>query len=455
MKKVRIVLVVVVLVILVSIALYVRWLSLPSVLPQPTAETGVCAQYGISFDSSSVESIFLRPEAILRDPAAFWATDPAYGRVAQAPIYRGAATPPEGWEREIEKVQGMPADERLEEAAYLRTQEIMAHSETFCAEAIPLLRSLLPGRANLSSTVYVTAFNNPGCFAYRSDVVMMADGPLFFGKTSVFFSILAHELFHIGYFDHQPYQTEARPEDYPLRVILTTLHNDGMAVFVQHELAAIYPKPLEMDLMLLDSGPAVSLLIKRVNRLLEQAGTIPEDQAMAAAFQGINGRALYVVGAHMARTIDRELGREALAATVATGPRSFIRVYNSVADESQRIRVIAEPDELAPSQVLRLAAVQGDAELVVDTLGQMERERPAEPGGEVFEDLMNTGFVLETEHPELAIRAFELLVALFPDHPFSHLNLGEACGRLGDTDCERECCARAIELDPRLAALIR
>jgi tetratricopeptide (TPR) repeat protein len=208
--------------------------------------------------------------------------------------------------------------------------------------------------------------------------------------------------------------------------------------------------------MLLDSGPAVSLLIDRVNRLLDQATIIPEEQAMAAAFQGINGRALYVVGAHMARTIDRELGREALVATVAAGPRSFIRAYNSVADESQRIREIREPDELSASQALRLAAVEDEFGLVEDTLGQIEREHPAEPGGALFDDLMSAGLVLlEKGQSELGVRTFELLVALFPDHPFSHLNLAEACGGQGDTDCERESYAQAIQLDSRLAALVR
>jgi Flp pilus assembly protein TadD len=73
----------------------------------------------------------------------------------------------------------------------------------------------------------------------------------------------------------------------------------------------------------------------------------------------------------------------------------------------------------------------------------------------VFDDLMNTGLVLlDKEQSELGVRAFELLVALFPEHPFSHLNLGEACGRQGDTECERASYAQAIELDGRLAALV-
>jgi len=453
-KKMRSIVLIVVLVGLASAALFVRWVSLPSELPEPTAETGACARYGISFDSSSVEAIFTRPEEIVGDPAAFWAADPAYGRVAQAPIYRGADTPPEGWEREIEKVERMPADERLEHAAYLRSQEIMAHRETFCAQALPLLRSLLPERADLSSTVYLSAFNNPGCFAYRSDVVMITDSAVWLNKTSAFFNILGHELFHIGYFNHQPFQTEAWPESYPLRVILTTLQNDGLAVYAQHELAATYAMPLEIDQMLLDSGPAVSLLIGRVNRLLDQADTLPEAEAMAAAYDGANRTALYVVGAHMARTIDRELGRGALADTVAAGPRSFIRAYNRLADEGQRIRQIEDPAELSPSQVLRLAAVREDDGLVREALGRIERQPPAEPGGAVFDDLMNAGFVLGTRQPELALRAFELLVALFPDHPFSHLNLAEACGRLGDSACQEEGYAQAVALDPRLAALI-
>jgi hypothetical protein len=35
----------------------------------------------------------------------------------------------------------------------------------------------------------------------------------------------------------------------------------------------------------------------------------------------------------MAQTIDQELGREALVATVLTGPASFVQAYNAVVEE--------------------------------------------------------------------------------------------------------------------------
>jgi hypothetical protein len=53
----------------------------------------------------------------------------------------------------------------------------------------------------------------------------------------------------------------------------------------------------------------------------------------------VAARAYYVVGADMARTIEAHLGREALVMTIRDGPASFVRTYNGLVTEPERIRL--------------------------------------------------------------------------------------------------------------------
>jgi hypothetical protein len=426
------------------------WISLPSKLPNTNLGAVPCDRWGITFDSTSVDRIHENPESILEDPAAFWKEDPAYSLVALAPWYQDGSIPPDGWVRSIEKVQSIPVKDRHENTALARSAEIMEHAESYCMNVLPLITSVLPQDADLETTVYLSAFNDPESFALRSNIVMNAGSKSHFGKVSKFFNILSHEIFHIGYFTFQPHQIEVWPDNYPLHVILVTLQNDGIAVFLQHELQDLYPAPLEIELLLLDSKLAVKYLMGRVNKLLQNASTFDEDTSMQQAFSGLNQPALYVVGAYMADTIDGELGREALAETVATGPRSFIRAYNSVAEEGMKLHEIEEPTSLSSIQALRKAAIEGDDGKLEKILGEIRERGIQEPGGMEFETLMSTGLVLQSNGKlELSLEVIKSLVMFFPDYPFSHIYLGDLYVEQGEIEKANEAYQHAVALDSR------
>ena len=431
------------------------WFSLPSSLPLSSQHNITCAQWGIAFDSSSVNRIYTNPESILENPAYFWQEDAAYGLVALAPWYRESEIPPSGWIRDIEMVQSVPSQNRGTERAMAGSVEIMGHADLYCGNALPVITSVLPQDADLETTVYLTTYNDPEAFAFRSNIVMDTGSRSHFGKTSKFFNILSHEIFHVGYFNHQPFQTELWPEDYTLHVVLVTLQNDGIAVFLQKDLSDLYPAPMEIDLLLLESKVAVRYLMTRVNHLLQDVDTLDEDESMAHAFSGLNQRALYVVGAHMARTIDEKLGREALAETVSRGPRSFIRVYNSVAEEGMDVHEIEDPVLLVPFQVLRKSAVEKDYVELERVLGGLREEGNMNSGGIEFEHLMSTGLVLQSqEQHDLAIEVFGLMVLLFPDHPSSHIYLGDVYAEMGWVKEAQEAYRRAQELDSRYSSVV-
>jgi tetratricopeptide (TPR) repeat protein len=366
-----------------------------------------------------------------------------------APWYRGKSIPPDGWAQNIESILALSDQEREDEKPFARSTEIIEHADTYCQNALPIILSLLPDNADLSTTVYLSAFTDPPYFAFRSNVVMNTDVRSYFGKTSKFFSLLGHEILHIGYFDFQPYQTEVWSDFYPTKVFLTTLQNDGLAVYTQYLISSYYPAPAEIELFLLENKLAVNILINRVNDLLQETAVLSEAEIMSKAFSGINQRALYVVGAHMARTIDESLGRDVLVKTVSNGPHSFITTYNSVAENGKMVYEIPEPEELSLIQVLRQAAVQRDMGVLGDTINAINTSRIENPGGETFEHLLSTGLLLlKDEQTGLAVEVFQLMVLLFPDHPYSYLYLGDAYTQKGDLDKAQEAYVRALEIDP-------
>lgn len=443
---------IVLLIVLVAASLIAIWISLPSELPTETEDEDVCSQNGIKFDRSSVTKMYQNPGAILEDPIPFWTEDLAYQLVAMAPIYRGKSIPPDGWVENIETILALSEQEREGEKPFARSIDIIKHADTFCQNALPVILSVLPDDADLSTTVHLAAFSDPPYFAFRSNIVMNTDVRSYFGKTSKFFSLLGHEMFHIGYFDFQPYQTEVWSDFYPAKVLLTTLQNDGIAVYTQYLLSSFYPAPAEIELLLLENNLALSILMNRVNELLQETTLLSEHEIMSKAFSGINQRALYVVGAYMARTIDENLGRDVLVETVSKGPRSFVTTYNAVAEDGKRVYEIPAPVELSALQALRQAAIQRNWDVLADAINEIRTVGIENPGGETFEHLTSTGsLLLKNGQSSLAEEVFQLMVSLFPDHPYSYLYLGDAYTQMGSLEKAQDAYLRALEIDPRVA----
>jgi len=441
--------------ILISIGLLAIWVYPLPELPTTSEEKGVCTHYGINFDFSSVMYIYQNAETILEDPGSFWKEDPAYKLVAMAPQYAGKSLPPDGWMQHIERISNLSDQEREEDKPSARSVEIMEHADTFCQNALPVIFSLLPDDADISTTVYVTAYNEPSFFVFRGNLVMNIDWPTYFGATTEFFNILSHEIFHIGYFDIQPYQTEVWSDSYPTTVLLTVLQNDGLAVYTQYLISSLYPKPGEFDFLIIKNDFLVKILINRVNGLLQETDVLSETEAVLRAFTGKNQRALYLVGAYMALTIDENLGRDVLVETVSKGPRSFIATYNTVAKDGMEVYEIPEPEELSAIQVLRQAAIQGDMDMLTDTVNLINRAGIENPDGAVFEHLTSIGLILlKNKQSDLAVEVFQLMISLFPYHPYSYMYLGDAYNENGDIDKALEAYGQAREFDPTLAPAV-
>ena len=122
--------------------------------------------------------------------------------------------------------------------------------------------------------------------------------------------------------------------------MLDALQNEGLATYVAYEAQTTFPAPGERDYPMLDDPAQVRRLRMLLNGLFAQVGTASADQVTRWAWtRGVTMRGYYVTGAHMARTIDAARGRDALIATIRQGPVSFVRAYNTLVPEGERIVV--------------------------------------------------------------------------------------------------------------------
>jgi Flp pilus assembly protein TadD len=68
---------------------------------------------------------------------------------------------------------------------------------------------------------------------------------------------------------------------------------------------------------------------------------------------------------------------------------------------------------------------------------------------------MSTGLLLlKKEQSGLAVEVFQLMVSLFPDHPYSYLYLGDAYTHNGDINKAQQAYLKALEIDPKVAPTV-
>ncbi len=436
--------------------IFARWVREPSALPEAAMVVGACARHEIGFDDTSVLAQFNKTDEILANPEHFWRQDRGHSLIALSPHLKTESLPPDEWYELMGEIAQLSPEERRGERHYLAARMIMDHKEIYCTVGARIIQSLLPPDAGLETTVHLTAFTQPAAFTTNNAIVMNVDVSHYFGKSAYFFNTLNHELFHIGYWRYQPYQQEIWPQSYSLKSALVILQNEGIATYSQELSNAYYPAMLEIDHQLSQSMLALRFFVGRVNDLLQDAATLPEDDVLLDLYSGFNQRALYAVGAHMARTIDQELGREALAGTIALGPQAFVQTYNQLVQESWKISEVPRTLSLNAFQQLRKSAVEATYDRIPELLEGIRSTTADNLDGAKFEEIRSAGLVLQgSDEQQLAVQVFESMAALFPDHPFSHIYLAEAYQLVGDFGLAADSFQKAITIDPSLIALIR
>ena len=151
----------------------------------------------------------------------------------------------------------------------------------------------------------------------------------------------------------------------------------------------------------------------------------------------------------MAVRIEEQLGREALAATVETGPIAFIQTYNSIAEKGMEIHFFEPAGTSGPDyRELRTAALEGDLTRVRDILQDIQSGQIPLLNLEVEGHLMyTTGYILlRNGDLDLAEDVFQTLNTLHPEIASVYVGLGDVYVGIGKTAATIAAYERAVEL---------
>jgi hypothetical protein len=306
---------------------------------RPDDETEcACLRSVVQFDISSVEKILLQPEGILKAPDRFWQEDEAYRLVRKWHTRTDQPLDLEAWQRKIEAVRDLPLAEREGHPQLAAARGLAAIESAFVAGAVPHVCAFLPPEADVSTTIYFTTEIMAAGFQESGDIVIHI-------LNHELQNMFVHEVFHRGFVSIYRLSGNPNPETDPIRRMYLALQNEGIATYVAYEARSEFPQIGEVgrslvagDYDMLENAEEVDRLLRELSGLLREVPDMAAEELQQESWQvGVNGRAYYVVGAHMAATIDRTLGREALIGTIRIGPLAFLRVYNAVAAEDRRL----------------------------------------------------------------------------------------------------------------------
>jgi len=414
---------------------------------RPLLSDDTCTVSRIILDASSAERIYLHPEKILEDIEGFWQNDRAYWLTSLWHKDVGYPAPPFGWDLMLMKIAKRSPAEREQARGLTLARDCIDRADQFSAYVIPYICSFLPRTdLDISSTIYLTAAIVPHAFQKNFDVVINLEA--INGGPDEVFNTLIHELFHVGYYRNQPLWTETLLDDETQHDFIYSLQNEGMATYVAYLANSDYPSPTK-DYTMLEDSTKVQRAIASINSLYNEVLTEPEEAFRKSLHEtGVNKRALYIAGAHMARTIDQKLGRATLVRTISVGPRDYISTYNGIASADERIREFDIPQELTKFQRLHRSVVDRD---YATTRGIIDEIRTGladieKPHGHILQAAGQ--LTLHRNQFNLAVEIFRLYSEIRPDHPNPFAGLMEAYYSLGDLEETAIYCRKVLDLAP-------
>ena len=330
----------------VAAALSVLVLEVMTSLAVPPADvTRSCLDARIGFHTATLERLVTDPAGVLADEEAFWDTEPPQRYTRMWAEGTGVPISYQEWREQVGALTRLSDAARREHPLTRMAGEITEGGEQFLTVAVPHICAYLPADANLDIGVYFTAYVPPRSFV-AGEVVINVSADYWQGDVGHILNSIVHELFHVGYSKAREHRTEPRLDDEQLYGMLDALHNEGVATYVGYEAQALFPAAGERDYAMLDGRAEVGRLRNLLNGLFAQMRTAhPEQIARWSWARGVTMRGYYVVGAHMARTIEAKQGRDVLIGTIAQGPVAFLRTYNALVPAGERLVVPGVTDE--------------------------------------------------------------------------------------------------------------
>ncbi len=302
---------------------------------------GNCTESQISFDTTTLEKIVNEPQWVLDNEETFWAEYRAQILTRKWADFVYYDISYDKWRESIREWGRLSQAERQDHQLMHVAQRILTAKDEFMQKTMPHDCSFLPQGVDLSVTIQFTAFVPPFAFAME-DIVIDVASKYWKGNPEHILNLLVHEVFHVGYSFYRTLHSEKDLVDEALYKILDNIMSEGICTYVGYRALPFFPVEDERDYLKLEDGDEVKRLFADTNEVLSQYGVLPVEALQKLSWdKGVMGRAYYVAGALMCKTIDERQGREALIAAFSKGPLTIIERYNSLADEGLEITLPA------------------------------------------------------------------------------------------------------------------
>ena len=404
----------------------------------------------VAWRADSIERLILHPEEVLADVDTFWKTDDAFQLATRWHKNTKVPADQEHFRDQLTRASRVPPESRTSDPSLILAERMVAEQQSFSDIAIPRLLAFLPdNNLQMATTIHLTAFSKAYAFMTNTQIVIDVASPKLGGTWASIMNILYHEVYHIGYGINRLLRTEEPLVDSKKYFVLDVLHNEGLSTYVAWTALDLYPHTDFDDYRMLDDEQIVRDKIRAVNSIFAQIDELSEDEFSRLSWNdGVTGRAYYVAGAHMARRIDTILGRDALVGTIEQGPRAFVSLYNTIAEDDQEIIEFPAPTERSVSTRIYehlLANPEGDLDPFSDELdGLIEKDERsvANAMNRLVYKLFYRG------HPSQAALVGSKALELFPDDADLFDTVAEVAMRSGDRDRAIELYRQSLDLDP-------
>ncbi|MCU0377379.1 MAG: hypothetical protein MUC78_03885 [Bacteroidales bacterium] len=396
-----------------------------------------CLGTEVFFNTSAIDAVYSHPDEILCNVDSLWNANGAYQLAVQYSRNNRINLDREAWTERVKTVAALSADERALQPAVVTSREITGLSPVLYKKGFPHISSFLqPSAPPIKVPVYLISDIQPAAFAYPGGILINVNSPRFNGDPSVIMNILVHEIYHGGYANTIPYRSDYEFQNEALDFVMDFLLNEGMATYVSYSARYIFPNDFVPDYHKMENIEEVKVNLDKVDLLFRQAERLTIDSLRKLAWQtGVIERAFYIAGGYMAGVIDETLGREELVKAMTAGPLTFLTLYNSVADETMRLRVPELPDNISHCQKLRLALAKEDTTEFRRLANELINKEEATDVA-VEKAINRYGYMFKRSNGGIdkALELFKLNVRLFPESSMVWDSLGEGYLSAGDNE---------------------
>ena len=308
---------------------------------KPILADDACTKSKVTFDTSSLEYIFLHAEEILSNPEAFWENDSAYKAIKKIMTGLKRPIPYDKWKKNISAIAELSKEKRQKNRYYLLARELEEKAAYFNSTAIPYVCLYFPKASGLdiSFTVYFSVYTGAYRIMYQNDLIIDVAHSNWGGSSKKILNNFVRVLFDVGYRKIRNLWTE-EPSDNKIYRLLENIYLRGMATYLGYKALHLFPCADVPEYTMLENPSDVARLRWNLNNVLSNAEKMSkEDLQKFAREVGIRHKAYTVVGAYAAKAIEEKLGRKGLIDALGKGPWSFVQTYNSLVKDDEKIYV--------------------------------------------------------------------------------------------------------------------